>query len=1010
MSAHLEAPDAPEPPLQCSRAVRGTEEVSMGRIEAAFERIRGYQYVRVPWLDAAERYVALGERAELARVSPGGTSSYAFGALADAIAPPPAWTDQDRRALHVLGKAVLTNLLGGWLEKAVGDEKEGEDRYRLVLPELATLGMDDGEIAKLTARSVRWLARNGRPTSAGRFLLARSDDMLKAAVVAAADELGAATQLPQLLRFFLDHAADRVRAILPAFLETRGWKLPPVCAFLLEHGGEQYEKDVLAVFRSERDPHIRFQIGVALDRLAPDRHGRAALEAARASLSGASEKNNHPRVAAWMLARFPEETLDDVVANVSSKSNPFFQRQVVSAAVSSLRDKAARVVLAALEHGDAETRLAAIEHLLDLGLHPEVVRSAIVAGLGDEAPGALVRFVALAARMDVKAFALRLWPLLAHKSKPVRDAAARTLGKLGDAAVPTACEHLGGRKAAARLAAVGVLGVAGTPAALAALEGRLGVEEDEDVRDAIYRALSEAWRVAGRAFTHADLQARITRSERRLAELPAKWLDLKRLRAPRDADGRELSEREVRYLLFRQSRAKEMAPDVEAAPLLARVRGRGGDFAVELFSQFLASGADAGDRWAMSLAALVGDDRLVPPLVRQVREWADASRGKLAEYGAQALALLGTDEALVAVDALALRYRTKNKNVGRAAVEAFAAAAEAQGLTPEELGDRVVPWLGFPREGVRVIEAGAKRIEATIGLDLKLAFKDASTGKRVASLPKAAPEAVRAEMKDLAASLREVARAQVLRLENLMVRQRRWPVDAWKSAFLAHPLLVPFAVRLVWASYDGQGRRGTTFRALSDRSLTDAEDGSVALPAEGTVGIVHPLELSEEKRQAWRVHLADHEVDPPFPQLERPVVHVDDASRPSRAHESLRGTSLNAMTFKGRAERLGWHRGSVCDGGGITSYWKGFPAAGADAFLELEGMYMGIDMSASIQLGTLRFVRGGSVAVGSYTYDDPTKDEDPRVLSFGDVPPIVFSEVMGDLNRIAGVGHESEAE
>jgi uncharacterized protein DUF4132 len=173
---------------------------------------------------------------------------------------------------------------------------------------------------------------------------------------------------------------------------------------------------------------------------------------------------------------------------------------------------------------------------------------------------------------------------------------------------------------------------------------------------------------------------------------------------------------------------------------------------------------------------------------------------------------------------------------------------------------------------------------------------------------------------------------------------------------------------------------------------------------------VHPLELSEEERQAWRAHLADHEVEPPFRQLERPVVLVDDVSRGSRAHDSMRGKSLNAMTFKGRAERLGWHRGSVCDGGGITSYWKGFPAAGADAFLALEGMYMGIDMNASIQLGALRFVRGGAVTVGSYTYDDPTKDEDPRVLSFADVPPIVFSEVMGDLNRIAGVGQESDVE
>ncbi len=974
----------------------------MGDIQAAFQRIRGNTWAQIPWLDSAERYVAAGDRRDLAQVGPAVRNGYVLGSLAQAMATPPVWREADRRVLHVLATAQVLELLRDWLDDALKDEQDGEDRFGLVRAELAAMKVGDAALAALVARRVRRLASGPRPTSAGRFLLAQRDGVLNDAVVSAADELGAAAQLPALLGFFLDAAPERARAILPAFLGTKGSKLAPICAFLLERTGERYEKDVLTVFRGEADPHTRFWIGVALDALAPARHGRAVLDAARASLAGPAVSNNHASVAAWMLKRFPDETLGDVVANVSAPGNPFFQRRVVSAAVQALGVRAAPAVLAGLEHGDVETRLAAIEHLLELGQHLDVARAAIVAGLGDEAPGAVVRFVALAARADLAGLAPQLWPLLGHKSKPVRDAGARALGRLGEAAVAPAREQLASRKAPSRLAAVGVLAVAATPAALAALEQRLDAEEDEGVRDAIYRALAEGWRAAGRAFTHADVEARIARAEPRLAQPPARWVEVATLHRPRDADGRELTERELRYLLFRQSRAKEMAADVEAAPLLARVRGGGGDLAIELFRQFVASGADAGDRWAMALCALVGDDRLVPVLARQVREWADASRGKLAEYGAQALALLGTDEALVAVDALALRYRVKNKNVGRAAVEAFAAAAEAQGLTADELGDRVVPWMGFPREGPRVIEAGGKRIEVVIGLDLKLAFRDAATGKRVASVPKSAPEEVRAELKDLAASLREVAKAQVLRLENLMVRQRRWPAEAWRAAFLAHPLLVPFAVRLVWARYGAEGRRGVTFRALADWSLTDAGDGAVEVPADGTVGIVHPLELTEEERQAWRLHLADHEVEPPFAQLDRPVVHVTDGALATRSYDALGGTSLNALTFKGRAERLGWHRGSVCDGGGITSYWKSFPAAGADAFLGLDGMYMGIDMNASIELGTLRFVRGGSVAVGSYTYDDPANDDDPRVLSFGEVPPIVFSEVMGDLSRIAG--------
>ena len=107
------------------------------------------------------------------------------------------------------------------------------------------------------------------------------------------------------------------------------------------------------------------------------------------------------------------------------------------------------------------------------------------------------------------------------------------------------------------------------------------------------------------------------------------------------------------------------------------------------------------------------------------------------------------------------------------------------------------------------------------------------------------------------------------------------------------------------------------------------------------------------------------------------------------------------MTFKGRAEKRGWNRGSVCDAGGITSYYKIFPAAGVDVFLSLEDMYIGIDMYSDIKLGQACFVKHGSVKIGSYTYDEPAGEQDPRLVKFSDVPPIAFSEALGDLQAIA---------
>ena len=70
----------------------------------------------------------------------------------------------------------------------------------------------------------------------------------------------------------------------------------------------------------------------------------------------------------------------------------------------------------------------------------------------------------------------------------------------------------------------------------------------------------------------------------------------------------------------------------------------------------------------------------------------------------------------------------------------------------------------------------------------------------------------------------------------------------WRELFLRHPVLLPFATRLVWAAYDAEGKRIALFRALEDRSLTTVQDDAYELPESCKVGAVHPLELSDDER------------------------------------------------------------------------------------------------------------------------------------------------------------------
>ena len=86
---------------------------------------------------------------------------------------------------------------------------------------------------------------------------------------------------------------------------------------------------------------------------------------------------------------------------------------------------------------------------------------------------------------------------------------------------------------------------------------------------------------------------------------------------------------------------------------------------------------------------------------------------------------------------------------------------------------------------------------------------------------------------------------------------------------------------------------------------------------------------------------------------------------------------------------------------GITAYVKSFPAGGVDVILALEGFFIGAGMDDEVTLGAACFVKSGAVEFGSYVYDEPTADDDARLVRLGQVPEIPFSETLADLRRIA---------
>jgi Domain of unknown function (DUF4132) len=502
-------------------------------------------------------------------------------------------------------------------------------------------------------------------------------------------------------------------------------------------------------------------------------------------------------------------------------------------------------------------------------------------------------------------------------------------------------------------------------------------------------------------------------------------------------DENALDSATIAFLFYRMSQVKDIRTDIEARPLLSLIdRETSTPFAKWLLDSYFQNGADAKLKWCLTLGAVLGGDTEIAFLQRTIVNFVDNKRGKMAEYVVKALALQGSQRALRTVDFFSRKY--KNKSLGKAALEAFDVAAEELGMTPYELADSVIPDFGF--DGLfKEFEANKETYRAFIGNDFKLAFLD-EDNKLLKALPKGTSAILKEEFKEIGKEIRDIVKSQSSRLEQYLVIQRRWSVDKWQAFFLTNPVMFVYAVRLIWGVFDEKNTLISVFRCQEDQSLTDAEGNEIDFEAlksdadvretfkvsltfssenaqntEGSpsplnldnqssidnkklsVGMVHPIDLDAETIDFWKNDLLDNGIEPIFPQLNRPVIALKGIDKNVKMSDAYEGVEVGGYTFLSRMDKTGWVKGSIGDGAGILSYYKAFTEVGLVAIIMQTGSLSIGYYDGNAKIGKVMFVREEGIRFGNYIYDEPTKMNDPRLVRLGDVPPIVYSEVMADM-------------
>lgn len=411
------------------------------------------------------------------------------------------------------------------------------------------------------------------------------------------------------------------------------------------------------------------------------------------------------------------------------------------------------------------------------------------------------------------------------------------------------------------------------------------------------------------------------------------------------------------------------------------------------------AGATIKTKNMLYMFAAHADSQLMIELKRMASDWGSGARAAMAGEAFMAFAYSDDPSVLPFMEGISMRH--KSGQVQQAAAEALDAAAKRRGVSPEVLGELMIPTLGFNIHGEQTFSYGSRQFTACLGDDLSIGLQN-QDGKVIKSLPTPGPkddgelaQAERRRFGELKKQIKLAVEQQSARLELALATGRTWESGRWRELFIQNPLMQGFATGLIWGEYKDVELL-STFRYQNDQTFTTADEAEYILPANAAIGLVHPLELDEPLLACWKQQLEEYEVSQPIDQLERtvyraqpgeqeqdkimllddvPVQYVDGFARP---------VNVASVVLRNVMEKLGWARTPNQDGVQY-GFWKDYRSQGIRAQLSTSGLSYGQDMYAPITLHGVSFLR---------------LPANGNELKLTEVPPRLFSEICVDLKRI----------
>jgi hypothetical protein len=368
-----------------------------------------------------------------------------------------------------------------------------------------------------------------------------------------------------------------------------------------------------------------------------------------------------------------------------------------------------------------------------------------------------------------------------------------------------------------------------------------------------------------------------------------------------------------------------------------------------------------------------------------------------------------------------VRLNVKQPTYLKEVEKALDEAARQANMSRNDLEELTVPTFDLEQGRLRIPIGPAVAEIQIVGLTVQIHWYDTAGNPRNAE-PAEVKREHKAELKDLKRLCEDTTRmlaAQRDRLERLPLTERTWPLAAWRERYLDHPLVGYVAKRLIWRFSDGE--RCVDAICL-DNQLVDVDDRPLNFAEITTVSTWHPILCDADDILRWRIWLERHQITQPFKQAHREVYLLTDAERTTRVYSNrFAAHILRQHQFNALAAARGWHntlRLMVDDTYPPATlelphwdlraeFWIEGAGDEYDTDANEAGTYLRV-VTDQVRFYPINAVANHAHAGGGgygpvYDWQRRRPNDEPTPIPLEQIPPLVFSEVLRDVDLFVGV-------